>query len=146
MKKYSFIRILEKVIIAILLGLGGLISFCVIFLIGYTIINDRSCTDPKKIADDAGWDMPKFEVIDEDGSDETNMSSWITYDWDIKLKQPLSKDDLTELRDLCKENSCWKNENDTFIYNKEENGYGSYIRVEPKTKKVVISYSWQELW
>ncbi len=124
------------------------ILFIVTFIFSYILdirLNENIAKSPKKIASEAGFDLPDYLVIHQE---ECYPGTWVSYDWEVSLKEPLSKQDIEKLNQLVKKNSCWSYDKNRKTYkyeiDKGDDGW-SNISINVDEKRVELEYSWDNI-
>ncbi len=79
-------------------------------------MDGRIAKDPERIAAEADFDLPDYVIVRQSDNMDRGSSAWSQYTWKLRLKEPLSDNDLEKLQRLVKKNSYW-------TYNAAENTY-----------------------
>jgi hypothetical protein len=114
-------------------------------LLAFIVTRDnRIAKDPGKIAAEAGFDLPEYDVTYQSDNMERCSSAWSSYDWEVKLKEPLSEKKLGELGKLVKKNADWTYdpETNTYIFYHEENERNFGITIYVDDNIVTMGFNW----
>lgn len=116
----------------------------------YYIMRDSMIAEnPKKIASEAGFSLPSYDVVSQEDNMDRSASAWSSYQWELKLKEPLSNDQIEELDKLVKKDELWKYDQEAkaYIYNREDldSDSPSIHIVVHKNGEVYMSYDWYDM-
>ena len=80
-------------------GLVIVVLFTLYRCIAYS--DSAIAENPKKIANEAGWALPDYDVVEQYDNMDRGASAWSQYTWIVKLKEPLSEKDIKRELYIC---------------------------------------------
>ena len=137
----------------LLWGCGSIVSIVVILIlllfgaILYFSQDDSIAQNPKKIADEAGFDLPAYTVIYQNDNMDRAASAWSSYEWKLKVNEPLEKTVIDQLNKLVNEDSNWSYspESHTYEYSIEEEDRYFSITINVDESEVHMDYNWYDI-
>ncbi len=102
--------------LVVLFNLTLLYAGCIMFIISAYQADREIANNPEKIAACADFDLPDYVVVSRSDNMDRGSSAWSDYTWEVRLKEPLSADDLEDLQELVEDDTCW-------TYNAAKNTY-----------------------
>ena len=119
-------------------------------LIWYCMKDSVVASHPSWIASKADFDLPQYDVVSRDDNMDRSASAWSEYNWDLKLKEPLTEDQKEELDQLVKNDSRWAWSDVSKCYHfeqpeSEDQDASISITVYPNDRRVYITYSWWDI-
>ena len=132
-------------------GCGSITIITLVLVIGFIYYLNKDydiAKNPTKIASEAGFSLPPYDVISQEDNMDRGTSAWSSYHWELKLKEPLSNNQVKELDNLVKKDELWKYDQETRAYIYYRDGWDSespsiHIVVHINGK-VNMSYDWYD--
>lgn len=91
-------------------GCGSVIIIAAAFwtaLIYYLTLDERIAKDPKKIAAEAGFELPDYVVVEQTDNMNRSSSAWSDYQWTLRLVEPLTEEQIQHLNTLVTKDRQW---------------------------------------
>ena len=138
----KFLRRYASITIVALLPILGIWSF-----ISSLTRDNRIAKDPTRIAKEAHFDLPAYDVIFQENNMDRNASAWSAYMWDLKLKEPLDEKIKGKLDRLVRKDPRWvyNPDNKTYSYVSEETDRTLTIQIRVMDKMVSMDYDWWDI-
>lgn len=126
-------------------SLAALFVIAIIVLFSMLTRDNDIATDPSRIADEAGFDLPDYTVVNQYDNMDRGASAWSSYEWELVLNEPLKEKDLKKLDHLVDKDPNWSysEETRTYSYHLNEDGERYFtIVINANDGKVNMDYSW----
>ena len=124
----------------------GLVVAALFILYRCVAYSDMAIAEsPKKIANEAGFKLPDYDVVEQYDNMDRGASAWSNYTWIVKLKEPLSDKDIKRLNRLVEKERQWiyDKKTHTYQYNQNpEDGPCITIIVDVDKTQVRLEYMW----
>lgn len=146
----------NRIAIALASILGGI--FLLRYLLFFTLVfaytaNSRVVSSPVKIAKQADFRLPAYDVIDHEDKHKGSSSDWSNVEWVLSLKKPLAGSARKRLDRLVANDTMWTHDHisDTYRYLKSDSSDspdGSpevNITISAEDGLVRMSYFWWEV-
>lgn len=142
---------IKKILIIAASVIGSLIALfavlVVTLMLSYTADN-RIASSPDRIARNAGFKLPGYEVLDYSDNFDRGSSAWSCTEWTLSLKDPVPEKLREKLNLLSIRDGQWSYDmsRDTYHYVRELKGMNDspevQISVDCKTGTVKMYYTW----
>ena len=138
--------------LVILFNLTLLYIGSILFIISSYDVDRKIANDPEEIAEKADFDLPDYVVVSRTDNMDRQSSAWSAYTWEVRLKEPLSADDLEDLQELVEDDTCW-------TYNAAKNTYHYFkgagldestevtvdVQIHKDKTTVTLDYCWWDM-
>lgn len=132
--------------------LGGVLTLIIelglIFILMFydSFKHEYRAKNPERIASYADFDLPDYDVVESDNNMERSASSYSAYDWQLKLKHPLTKEEISELDNLVEDDAEWSYDKQSRQYTYHVEGDSPYVNIciDVKTHTVDMEYEWED--
>lgn len=139
-----------KIFLVTLAAFVGLIFAIFVGLMLWFSIDGWTAESPSRIAKEAGFKLPAYEIVEQYDNMDRTASAWSEYDYKVKLKEPLSDKQIKKLDKLVEKDFRWtaKTENGIITgYEYEEFTDDKYIvlRIYLNENIVTLSFSYRDI-